>query len=247
MSGLIAAVGPSSFQLAFQISPIIMVGGLAQNIPGGMLPLLTILDAAGFIGGILGTGSLPSLDQAFAQFQPIQGTTLLEWEVGHYPFANQQVAANAMIAQPLQLYMLMKCPATVAAGGYPFKLGAMTALQIAVTQHNASGGTYMALTPSQIYTNLLLKRIHDVTSGQEKQVQTMWQWDFEQPLLTVSAAQQVQNSLMSQMTGGTSTGSQPAWSGAGAAVSNPNAAVAPSVIPSAGSAVSGSPQIPTSP
>ena len=41
-----------AFKLSFQISPIILTGGIASEIPGGMLPALAVTDAISFVTGI---------------------------------------------------------------------------------------------------------------------------------------------------------------------------------------------------
>jgi hypothetical protein len=102
----------------------------------------------------------------------------------------------------------------------------MTTLQASLSAHNQAGGTYLLITPSFIYQNCVMLRMHDVTAGQSAQVQTAWQMDFRQPLLTLQSALAAQNSLMSQITNGTMVAGQPAWSGA-QAISNPLSLAAP--------------------
>src|SRR5262245_24380114 len=91
----------AAYQLTFELSPIILTGGIASFIPGGMLPLISITQSIDFVAGLLsqGSGDL-RLDDFFCHFQPVPGGTLFRQEVGHYPFANQAVAANATIVQP---------------------------------------------------------------------------------------------------------------------------------------------------
>jgi len=227
-----ASAGQAAFELAFRISPIVFVGGLAQNIPGGVLPIGLVTGSQALVAGLLSGGSAPSLNQIYPQFQPLAGGTLADFDLGRYPFANQAVAANATIAQPLTLSMHMQWPAQPSLGGYAAKLLGMMAFQSAITYHGSNGGTYTVLTPSYFYTNMILRSMRDITTGVSKQVQTDWQLDFEQPLLTLNAAQSVQNSLMSKLTGGTQIDGQPAWSGASNTVGLANSAQAPNVIPS---------------
>ena len=40
MSGALASAARSAYQLAFQVSPIILQGGIAAGTPGGMLPII---------------------------------------------------------------------------------------------------------------------------------------------------------------------------------------------------------------
>lgn len=233
MSG---SIGQQAFQLAFECSPIVFVNGLAQNIPGQMLPIIAITEAASFIGGILSGGTTPDLGQFFAHFFPLPGATLAEWQIGEYPFANQAVAANALIAQPLSLSMLMRCPPQPSSGGWATKLVTMTALQAAVAAHNAAGGTYTVITPSYFYTNLILTALRDISHKTGGNPQDDWQWDFRQPLLTLNQAQSVQSSLMSKLSSGTAIDGQPSWTGLSPTLGNPNTVQAPSILPSAGSA-----------
>lgn len=240
MSGL-----STVFKLGFEISPIILTGGgIATNMPGGMLPIVAITEAANFATGLLDGGTDMSLDAFFAHWVPIPGGTLINNQFGKYPFANQSVAANAVITQPLQISMKMICPVK-SAGGYAAKLVTITALQAALAAHGAGGGTYTVATPSFLYTNCLLLDVKDISGGESKQAQTVWQFDFEQPLITLASAQAAQNSLMSQITNGTPISGTPAWSGLGNSVGLPPSGVAPSVIPSAtsltGAGVSGFP------
>lgn len=231
MSG---SIGRQAYQLAFECSPIVFVNGIAQNVPGQMLPVVVITEAASFIGGILSGGTTPSLDQFFAHFFPLPGATLAEWQIGKYPFANQAVAANALIAQPLTLSMLMRCPPQPGSGGWPSKLVTMTALQLAIAQHNASGGTFIVITPSYFYTNMILTAFRDISHKTGGNPQDDWQWDFEQPLLTLNQAQSVQSSLMSKLSSGTSIDGQPSWTGLSTTLGNPNTVQSPGLIPAAG-------------
>jgi len=227
------SAGLSAFKLSFEISPIIFSGGIANLIPGGMLPIVAVTNALSFADGLLSGGDdLADLDDFFARFHPLPGATLAEQEIGKYPFANQTVAANAVIVQPLTISLRMICPARGELG-YGFKLATMLALQAVVTQHNASAGTYIVATPSFFYTNLLFGRLVDVSSSDDKQPQNTWQWEFDRPLLTLQDAQQAQNSLMSQITAGTPINGAPAYSGLGPALGNPASIAAPNVVGSA--------------
>lgn len=232
MSG---SAGLDAFTLAFQISPIALVGGLAQNIPGQMLPIVALTQAADFTLGLLsGTSSPTNLLGYFAHFRPMPGGTLIDFQIANYPFANQAVAANAIIAQPLQVSMLMVCPAEGDLG-YAAKFATMNGLRTSLQQHSSSGGTYTLITPSSIRPNGILLGLRDASNAESKQPENAWQWDFTFPLLTLQAAQQVQNSLMSKITGGTAINGTPAWSGLSAPTSatGANSIVGPSVIPGA--------------
>lgn len=206
------------FKLGYEISPVILVNGIASQIPGQMLPIVAITQAGDFTTGLLsGDAVPPSLDNYFAHWKPLPGTTMVSSQVGMYPFANQAVAGNAIIAQPLNISMLMNCPVQTA-GGYTGKLATLTVLAQILAAHNAQGGTYTVVTPSQYYPNCILTLMRDVSGGESKQVQHTWQFDFTQPLITLNAAAQVLNGLMSKINDGLPTGQFPQWSGPGATV-----------------------------
>lgn len=214
-----ASTSQQIFKLGYEISPIILVGGVASLIPGGMLPIVAITQAANFSLGLLsGTDDdALDLDSYFAHWKPLPGTTLINNQIGAYPFANQNIAANAMIAQPLGISMMMNCPVQQP-GGYTSKLSTLTILQATLVQHVNAGGTFTIVSPSQLYTGCLLTLVRDVSGGESKQVQHTWQFDFIQPLTTQNQAQQVYSALMSKIAGGLPTSVAPTWSGVSAVV-----------------------------
>lgn len=233
------SAGQAAYKLSFQLAPIFLVGGVASTIPGGILPLLSITEAINFTTGILSGGSPDlDLDSFFANFQPQPGSTLIDNQIGHYPFANQAVAANAIIAQPLFISMLMLCPVG-RGGGYLSKVATMMALQATLKQHNTSEGTYTVATPSFLYTNCIMTSMKDVSNAQTKQVQMAYQMDFTKPLLTLEDAEQAQNNLMSKISNGTQIDGQPAWSGVGSNTGSTISAQNPSVTPASSNTAGG--------
>ena len=170
---------------------------------GGALPIVALTETTlGILSGIAGAGSNPlagalnsvtgllsgsgidqTLDRFFARFMAMPGGTLINNQAATYPFANQAVAANAIIAQPLNVSLKMLCPVKTPAG-YPIKLATITALQGTLAQHNNQGGLYSVVTPSYIYTNCIMTGMRDVSAGETKQAQYAWQLDFFQPLVT---------------------------------------------------------------
>lgn len=203
--------GSEAFQLAYQINPIILCGGIAENMPQGF-PILNLLQGANFPVGVLSSATALDLNNFFANFMPLPGSTLSENEIGMYPFANAQVAANAVIAQPLKISMLMICPAR-GEGGYSNKRAILQNLKDQLDIHNASGGYYTVATPAYTYTNCVLLKIEDATGGSGNQAQTQYRWDFLQPLLTEQQAQASLGNLMNKITRGTKFNTPPAWSG----------------------------------
>lgn len=209
MSG---SIFQTAFSLGYQISPIILTGGIASSVPGQMLPIVTFTEGASIIAGAL-SGSFPtSLSQFFAQFTVIPNGRLISQQIGHYSFANQQVASNAVVTTPLKVSVRMDCPAAQP-GSYVSKLAVLTALQAVLSAHNASGGLYTIATPGFLYTNCIMEALTDISGAGSKQVQYQWRFDFEQPLVTLAAAQQAYSALLNNIASGTQTSSTPSWSG----------------------------------
>jgi hypothetical protein len=212
----LGTLATNAYKLAFEKSPIFLTGGLAQNIPGKTLPIIAITQGMAILSGIA-TGSILSgnafnLDNFWASFFPLPGAQLQNNSIGKYPFANQIVAANSIIMQPLTVSMRMNCSIRNG-GGMITKIMTATALKIALDNHKLQGGTFSVLTPSFFYQNCILTQMKDITSGESKQYQTDWQMDFEQPLITMTGAQYFQNGPMNAATNGTQSPTGSLWSG----------------------------------
>ena len=207
------SAGLAAWKLAFQISPIVLVGGIVPDFIGGYLPIIAITEAINFPFGVLSQGEDIEMDGFFANFRALPGATIISQDIGHYPFANQAIAANATIQQPLQVSMEMVCPAKNQLG-YFTKLAIMSALQLALKNHNLQGGTFIVATPSHIYTNCILRTVRDISSGQTGQPQYAWQLDCEQPLITLTEAAGALNSLNSWINGQTQINGPPTFPGA---------------------------------
>lgn len=204
----VSNIAKTAFDTAYTYSPILFEQGIAQMMPGGVLPILRATEMFDIPGALnlIGTGTF----QPFAQFKPMSGGTLTEWQFAEYPFANMQMAANAVIQMPLKISLVMIAPAQVN-GGYITKIAQFTAIQSMVQQHIQQGGYFTVLTPAYIYSNCLLKTIRDITPVGEKQVQYLYQWDFEQPLITQQAAQQIVGGIMHSIQNALPTQSIPTW------------------------------------
>ena len=216
------SVGYIQWKMAYEISPIVLTGGIATNIPGGALPIVSLTEALNFPFGLLSGGLDLSLDDFFAHWMPLPGSSYLDQELGRYPFANQAVAANAVIRQPLQISMRMICPVKDD-DGWANKQATISALITTLAQHNASGGTYTVATPSYTYTNCVMRGMRDTSNAASKQPQNTFQFDFEQPLLTLPDAQQAYNGLMGKLANGSQTTSTDGglnWSGNDSNVGN---------------------------
>lgn len=176
----------ASYDLAFQVTPIILNQGLASQSLGGMLPIIGLTgQLAAFAQGVITNGL--SLNDFYARFVPIPGATVLSNAVGTYPFANQQVAGNAYIEQPLNISLEMIAPVNTT-GGYLTKLAIFTALRNALAAHIQAGGTFHIATPSYIYRDVLMTAMTDITPGDTRQQQVRWQLDFIKPLVSQSDA-----------------------------------------------------------
>lgn len=114
-----STAGRSAFALATEISPILLTRGIATNLPGGILPIVALTDASSVIAASLTTnplgGSL-NFDNFFAHWYVMPGGTLINQQAATYPFANQAVAANAVIANPNNVSMMMIAPAQPSGG-----------------------------------------------------------------------------------------------------------------------------------
>jgi hypothetical protein len=197
-----ASSGLTQYELTYAINPILLVGGAAGPTPGATVPLMTYLQGSNF-ASLLSQGNAGfNLDDSFAYFQPIPGSTLIANQLGAYPFANQATAANAIITQPLNVSLMMIVPVREA-GGYTLKNAAMTNLQALLAAHVLAGGTFTVCTPSFVYTTCILVRLADVSGGETHQVQWRWQWDFQKPLISLADAEQAYNGLMGRLAAGT--------------------------------------------
>lgn len=195
------SIGRIAYQLTYEKSPIFLTDGLAQAIPGGVLPLIAITQAADVFAGALMGNISTNLDDFFATFWPMAGAKLVNNQVGQYPFANQKTAANAVIAQALNFSMRMNVtPKTK--GAMVSRTMTMAAFTAAIEKHVQLGGMFTVLTPAKIYSGCILTGMTDITSGESKHQQTDWQLEFLQPLVDASEAQQVMNSVMNKLTKG---------------------------------------------
>ena len=189
--------GRVQFRQSFELCPIFLTNGVA--LPGGSLPIVVVTQAGNYDQGPLAGANVP-IEDYFAHYQVIPGGTIVDNEFGEYPFANQAVAANAIIFSPLTVSLLMICPANPNTGGYANKTAVFQSLAATLRQHNLMGGTYTVVTPAKFYVNCLLRRLSEVSPPNDtKQVQAAWRWDFEQPLLTQADATQAYNATMGKI------------------------------------------------
>ena len=192
----------NAYQLAYEISPIILVNGIAQLIPGNLMPIAILTEAeSATINALNGNISIFDLNSYFAHFEPVAGSTMFVNEVSSFPFLNQSIAANSIVVQPLTFSMVMKCPVK-GIGGYAARLATMTILKLALDKHHQLGGYYDVLTPSVFYSGCILTRMTDITQPDSAQKQIEWKLDFMQPLITQSQTTSTYNSLMQSISNG---------------------------------------------
>lgn len=230
MSDSLFSTGRSLYQLSFEISPIILTGGIAALIPGQMLPIVALTQALSFTEGLLSGANVTDLNSYFAHFKALPGSDLINNKIGEYPFASQTVAANAIIVDALNLSVEMMIPLSQE-GAYAAKLATMTILKTALDYHINQGGLFSVATPVYIYTNLVLLRLHDTSTGDSHNAQTKYQFDFRRPLVTASQVQSVLSSLMNKLSGGLVTDGTS--SGGGATLGSTLSNATPSLLPSA--------------
>jgi hypothetical protein len=227
MSGLSSLI--AQYTLAFQTCPIILVNGIANGAQGNVLPITNFI--APFAGS--------TATYEYPQFLPIESSSLIQTNIGSYPFADMKIAANTVIQQPLNVSMKLISPVNNP-GQYLQKLGTLTSMQNALQNHNANGGYYIVATPAFIYDSCLMTFMVDVTDPEARQVQIEWQLDFVQPILTYSGAQSASNGLMSQLIAGvglpTDSNGGIGWSGTPSA-SPPNLAGIVAALSQFGAAV----------
>jgi len=237
--------GETAWRMGFQLSPIILVGGVVPEFLGGVLPIMAITEIINFPAGLL-SGSPIGTDNFFANYRPMTGASIIQQEIGKYPFANQTVAANAIISQPLVVSMEMQVIARTRFGYYE-KLAIMMALRETLYAHNNAGGRYIIMTPSYIYTNCLMKAMTDISNARTQQPQNTWQLDFERPLITLGDAEAAENSLMSWISRGTEITGTPSATGVLASTTNPaslaGAAGSPLTGAAAGSGIGQNPLV----
>jgi len=201
------------FKRAYQLAPILMVGGIAANLPNGQQTVLTLTEGSDSV-------IYPDDSQYFAHFKPLPGGTLVDFSAAEYPFASMNMAANAMLQNALKVSLSMTCPARTGSNSYPSILAIITRIRQQLTAHILAGGTFTVATPGNIYENCLLLALRDVSSAGDKKVQGAFQWDFVQPLITQQAATKSFNALYNKLANGLPTGDPPKNSGVSTVIGN---------------------------
>lgn len=207
------------YKLGFEISPVILCDGVAQSIPGGMLPIVALTQSASYVSGLLGGAiNLTDLDKYFCHWRAAQGATMIDYDIGRYPFANQAVAANALLAQPLRVSMIMDAPVNENTGAMT-KLVTLSSLQAVLQAHANLGGTFVVATPGIIYSSCILRTVRDVTNANEPLPQRQWLWEFEQPLISDNGAGRAVANFVKKIDSGDKTNGT-SWTSTAAALGN---------------------------
>lgn len=196
------ATDRTAIKLQYQVCPIILTAGVAEQMPGGTLPMLALFSNMG--QGQLGVlqafpFGMSDLDDAFGAFNVLPGGTLVSQSIAKYPFANQTVAANAVIREPLTLSVIMDAPMR-GPNAFQNKRLLMAALKATLDYHNNAGGTYTVVTPAYMYQNLIMTALTDNSRGNNSLPQNAWRFDFEKPLVTLSDLAEALNALNAKLT-----------------------------------------------
>jgi hypothetical protein len=218
------------YKLMYQVCPIVLVGGIASQIPDGMLPVLNLM----YQNYIQDDGkshlrlpdNISDLDDVFGTFNILPGGTLIAQTIGKYPFANQWVAANAVIHEPLTVSAIMDAPMRGGGGGssvdaWSVRQVIFMALKATLESHNNQGGLYTIATPAYMYENMVMTALTDNSRGNNSIPQNAWRWDFEKPLVVLSELQGAQNNTISKMSNKVPTNGQVSGPQPGTAVGNP--------------------------
>ncbi len=194
------STGISQFQRSYEIAPIVLVNGIARNMTNGQMSILALTE-----GRLYLTKTYTSINQYFARYKIMSGSTLQHWEIAQYPFLNMVMAANAVVQMPLRVSLMMLCPAQTNTNTYAEKTATISSLKINLDAHISQGGAFHVATPGYTYQNCLLTELKDVTQNGDKQVQLAYQWEFVQPLITTSQAIQQLNAIYAKLSGGLPT------------------------------------------
>jgi hypothetical protein len=191
----------SLYQLLYQITPIFLTNGVASAMSGGILPIISVLNPNAYNVLFSGGNEAFNIDNYFGIFQVAAGGSLVQQQLAEYPFANLNVAANAIIRQPIEVSLVMMAPMKTQYA-WAVKNATMTALKATLDTHNNLGGTYTVFTPAFTYYDMLMLGLSDISTPQSPLPQNTWKWDFRKPLVTMADLIAAENNLYSKITGG---------------------------------------------
>lgn len=205
LGGILNSTGRNVLKLGYEISPILLTGGVAEKLKG-TVPILLYTQAVATMNGLIAGGlhghlNIPDLDNMWCTWNQLGNSTLVDNDVATYPFANQTLAANAVVTQPLTVSMQMRCPPR-GPGAMVTKLATLQALSAVLNKHVTMGGTFVVITPGQIYTDMILKKMTDTSPQPDKQPSSQFRLDFVRPLTQIDATVQKSATLISKLSGG---------------------------------------------
>jgi hypothetical protein len=201
----------SFYELLYQITPIFLNNGIASNINGSILPIMALLNPSAYNILFSGGSGTFNMDSYFGIFQPASGGSLVAQQIAEYPFANLNVAANAIVRNPLEVSLIMVTPMKTQYA-WAVKNATMTALKSALDTHNNMGGTYTVFTPAYTYYNMVMLNLVDMSNPQIVTPQNTWKWDFRKPLISQQDLVFAENNLYAKITGGVQTSAE--WTSA---------------------------------
>lgn len=191
------------YSLAFEKSPILLTGGIAQLV-GGTLPIIALSEGMNILSNAI-TGNIKGIleGETFFIFKPIAGGSVIRNAVAMTPFYNQVTVANSLISEPNTISLRCLCPISRSNHALS-KTVKFTNIVNLLEYHNNNGGLYTVLTPSYIYRDCIMQNIIDENSSVDgsSQFQSVWRMDFIQALVSKSSATHVLNHFMEKATGG---------------------------------------------
>ena len=198
------------FEFKHELCPILFKNGIASQLEDKLMPIIQITQQEGYptssIAGKLlkavAPGMPPTSSMYFAHFKLVPGSTLMLNSIGQYPFANAATAANAIIQQPVNVSLMMYCPANA---DYPtsYREGIIASLVAAMNSHVQQGGMFVVYTPMFIYDNCVLVGIRDASEGENSAMQNALIFDFMRPqIMTNEEAEGARNRLMDKLAKG---------------------------------------------
>jgi hypothetical protein len=183
----------NEFEFKHVLCPILLKNGLAEKLPDKLMPIVQLTQQQGYPLTPAGY---------FAHFKVVQGSTFMQSTVASYPFANSATAGNAIVEQPINVSLLMYCPAS-AINRTESRAQTMTNLISSLNSHKAQGGLFVVYTPLFIYDNCVLVAMRDASEGEHSAMQNGVILDFQRPMImTMDEADTAQNTLMSKLSKG---------------------------------------------
>lgn len=152
-------------------------------------------------GAVRGNVNLPDLDNTWCHWQNSTKNTLINNSISQYPYANQTVAANALVTQSPSISMQMVCPPR-GSGAMLAKILTIQSLISLLNKHCQLGGYFNIITPGQFYTKMLLTSVTDSSPDATSQPASQYTFQFTRPLTQKNEAAQKMSTLMTKASDG---------------------------------------------